>query len=230
MMVRYTIMQTPVRVATVAALAALPAPAAACAVALAFAVDVSGSVSAAQYRVQMEGLATALRDPVVSTELAGGEAALMLTQWTGTPFQEISLPWRQVASAAEVDAFAREIAALPRAYSGANTALGDALAFTRDAFAGAPACDRQVIDVSGNGRANEGAPPGPVRADVEAAGMMVNAIVLQSPGQDLARYFADEVIAGPGAFVVTVGAPEDYPEKMRQKLLRELAVQLVMAD
>lgn len=51
--------------------------------------------------------------------------------------------------------------------------------------------------------------------------------MLERPGGTLARYFADEVIAGPGAFVVSFARREDYPDRMREKLLRELAVQLV---
>ena len=210
-----------------AALMGLISPATACSVALAFAVDVSASVTPAQYRLQMDGLAQALRDPVVTRELAGGQAALTLVQWTGRGFQQVAIPWRQVTRGAEVEAFARTVAATPRAWPGANTALGEALAYTHAHFAGAPACARQIIDVSGNGRSNEGRAPRAQRAGFDAAGFTVNAIVLQRPGTALDTYFLEEVIAGPGAFVVTVARPEDYPDRMREKLLRELAVQMV---
>ena len=214
-----------------AALLCTVSHAAACSVALAFAVDVSGSVSPAAYAVQMRGLATALRAPAIASELARGEAALTLTQWTGRRFQHVSVPWTPIASEADVAAFARAVEAAPRAWSGANTALGDALAFTGATFAEAPACDRRIIDVSGNGRANEGTAPRSLRAGFDAAGLTVNAIVLDEGGElGLARYFADEVVAGPGAFVVQVAAPEEYPEQMRRKLLRELAVQMVHAE
>ena len=53
-------------------------PVAACDLALILAVDVSGSVDAQEYRIQMDGLAEALRDSVISEALVRAEAELML--------------------------------------------------------------------------------------------------------------------------------------------------------
>ncbi|MEM7320981.1 MAG: DUF1194 domain-containing protein, partial [Pseudomonadota bacterium] len=55
----------------------------ACDLALALVVDVSGSVDTNEYRIQMDGLATALRDPIISEALVRGNSQLMLLQWTG---------------------------------------------------------------------------------------------------------------------------------------------------
>ena len=59
-------------------------------VALVLAVDVSGSVDATEYRIQMDGLAAALRDPVVSESLVRGRSRILLLQWTGSTRQRIT--------------------------------------------------------------------------------------------------------------------------------------------
>ncbi|WP_291737910.1 DUF1194 domain-containing protein, partial [Leisingera sp. F5] len=55
-----------------------PLRAAACDLALVLAVDVSGSVDAEEYRIQMDGLAAGLRDGVVSEALVKARAQVLL--------------------------------------------------------------------------------------------------------------------------------------------------------
>ena len=64
----------------------------------ALAVDVSGSVDSNEYRVQMDGLAAGLRDPIVSEALVRGQAQLMLVQWTGSSRQQVTIPWTRIDS------------------------------------------------------------------------------------------------------------------------------------
>ena len=86
-------------------------PAQACDLALVLAVDVSGSVDAEEYRIQMDGLAEALRDPIVSEALVRAEAHLMLVQWTGATRQMVTLPWRAMTNFVAVEEFAADVAA-----------------------------------------------------------------------------------------------------------------------
>ena len=58
----------------------MSAPVLACDLALALAVDVSGSVDRQEYQLQMDGLATALNDPLISEALVRANAQLMLVQ------------------------------------------------------------------------------------------------------------------------------------------------------
>jgi len=60
--------------------------------ALILAVDVSGSVSPSEYKVQMQGLSDALRDGAVSEALVVANAAVSLIQWTGKSRQEVTIP------------------------------------------------------------------------------------------------------------------------------------------
>ena len=96
------------------ALACLPAPVWPCDIALALAVDVSGSISPEEYRIQMSGLAAALRDGTVADALVKAEARVMLVQWTGTGRQEATLPWRAIDSHEAARRLAHEIEAAAR--------------------------------------------------------------------------------------------------------------------
>ena len=64
---------------------------AACSIALALTVDVSGSITKREYRLQMDGLAAALRDRAVADALVSSEVAMMLVQWSGARQQEVSI-------------------------------------------------------------------------------------------------------------------------------------------
>ena len=204
---------------------------AACDLALAFAVDVSGSIDGPDYQTQMAGLAEALRDPVVANALADRRSRLLLVQWTGAGQQIVSLPWTQVRSVPDVHAVARRIEGLSRSWSRHPTALGEALMFTAAAFAQVPDCYRRVIDVSGDGVSNEGRVPGAVRDTLAGQGITVNALAIEHSGTGrLTRYFRRNVIAGPGAFVQTAIGFGQFSEAMREKLQREIAGDLVLAE
>ena len=198
-------------------------PARACDIALVLAVDVSGSVDNTEFRIQMDGLAEGLRDPSVSEALVVGEAAIMVLQWTGTTRQAVSIPWTQVRSFEEVDALASRIETVNRKWRNYSTAIGEAMEFSQAQFADAPACDRQGIDISGEGSSIEGVEPTDAAAELLAAGTTVNALVIEGAEPMLTEYFWENVILGPGAFVITANSFDEYPKRMRMKLLREVS-------
>ncbi len=202
--------------------AALAGPAPACDLALALAVDVSGSVDTEEYRLQMDGLAEALRDSVISEALVRGRAEILLVQWTGASRQQVTIPWTPVDSFEALEAFADRIATDPRLWRNYSTAIGEALRVTSAEFGAAGHCKRHLIDVSGDGMSNEGIEPGQLHADLLAAGITVNAIAIEQSEPDLTAYFFENVIVGEGAFVVTASTFADYPEQIRKKLLREV--------
>ncbi|MEM6727538.1 MAG: DUF1194 domain-containing protein [Pseudomonadota bacterium] len=200
-----------------------------CDLALLFAVDVSGSVDPGEYRIQMHGLADALRDEQIGDALVAGGAALALVQWTGSSRQRLTVPWTRVTTFADLDAFATRVEEDPRVWRNFSTAIGEALRVAAGAFDDAPPCARRIIDISGDGVSNEGSAPVGVRAALERAGITVNALVIEdATAGDLTGYFFENVIFGPGAFVVTADGYADYPARMRQKLLRE--VTMVVGD
>ncbi|OED46310.1 VWA domain-containing protein [Rhodobacteraceae bacterium (ex Bugula neritina AB1)] len=205
-----------------------PLKAAACDLALVLAVDVSGSVDAQEYRLQMDGLAAGLRDGVVSEALVRARAQVLLLQWSGGSRQEVTLPWTQVQSFADVEALARQVETAPRPWRNFSTAIGEALELALAQFPAVPECKRRVVDVSGDGFSNEGIEPQELREALAAADVTVNAIAIEQSEPDLTAYFFENVIRGNGAFVVTAASFEDYPSRIRKKLVREIARQTAL--
>ncbi|WP_299662914.1 DUF1194 domain-containing protein [uncultured Ruegeria sp.] len=197
----------------------------ACDLALALAVDVSGSVDSEEYRIQMDGLAAGLRDPVVSEALVRGEARLMLVQWTGSSRQRITIPWTRIDSFAALDGFANQVANDPRVWRNFSTAIGEALETTVASFGDMSMCKRHLIDLSGDGVSNEGVEPAKLHAKLRDSGITVNAIAIEESEPELTAYFFENVIVGEGAFVVSAAGFADYPERIRKKLLREVTQQ-----
>jgi len=209
----------------------VPVQASACGIALAFAVDASGSVTAEDFAVQLHGVANGLRDPEIAQAIIGGNAALSVLQWSGQNDQFTSIGWTQISSAAALEAFATELERIPRVWRGSNTAIGSLLAYSQHMFAQAPACNRFVLDVSGNGPSNEGSAPTTLRVGLwENTGITVNAIVIDPTMSTVRQYFEQNVIIGPGSFVIDVPSRDAFAEGMREKLKRELAQQFVLLE
>ncbi|SMX47283.1 DUF1194 domain-containing protein [Maliponia aquimaris] len=213
------------RLLPILVLCLLPLRLAACEIALVLAVDVSGSVDVQEYDIQMQGLAAALRDGAVVGALVEGRARVALLQWTGNSRQQVTLPWREIASFAEAEALARDIETAPRAWRHFSTAIGEALRAAIALFAEVPDCRRRVIDLSGDGLSNEGPEPATLKPALGAQGIVVNALAIEGAEADLTAYFYENVIHGPGAFVATANGYADYPRRIRQKLLREITKQ-----
>jgi hypothetical protein len=193
---------------------------------LLLAVDVSPSVDAKEYGLQIHGLAAAIRHPdvVQAIELAAPMGvAMALMQWAGPDEQAVAVSWSLVRDQASADAFARKIVAVTRPATDGGTAIGDALLrgillLAENDFEGA----RQVIDISGDGRTNRGDSPAPVRAKAVSAGMTVNGLVILNEEQELSDYYLERVIGGSGAFVLEIDDFEDIAWAMRMKLIREI--------
>ncbi|MEP4036827.1 DUF1194 domain-containing protein [Pseudophaeobacter sp.] len=201
----------------------LPLPGWACDLALVLAVDVSGSVDATEYRIQMDGLAAGLRDGVVSEALVRAQAQVTLIQWSGQARQEISIPWTPTRTFDDVEALAQAVEQAPRPWRNYSTALGEALLLGLTQITEGPDCKRRVIDLSGDGPSNEGVEPATLKRMMRQADVTVNAIAIEQSEPELTAYFYEHVIEGEGAFVETARSFRDYPEKIRRKLVREVA-------
>ncbi len=200
---------------------------------LVLAVDASSSVSTAEFDLQIQGLARAFRDPqVLQAVRALGELglAVSLVQWSGERKQVLAVDWTLVAGPEEANAFADQVAAVPRFVIGGGTAIAGALKFAMgqldgNAFQGR----RRVIDVSGDGRANLGAQPASLRDQAVALGITINGLAILNEEVALAEYYRAQVIGGPGAFVITANDYQSYALAILAKLLREIAGALIAA-
>ena len=75
---------------------------------LVLAIDASGSVDAAEFDLQMRGLAEAFRHPdVIAAIKRGSGIAVSVVQWGGPGHQFVTTPWSVVGD----DASSRELAA-----------------------------------------------------------------------------------------------------------------------
>ena len=210
-----------------------------CRLALALALDVSGSVDAREYRMQMDGLAAALDDPDVrGALLADPEAPVAVTvfEWSGSGFQRMVQDWVTLDDAAALDGVIGTLRAHDRAPAPQATGLGAALRFGHGLLAAGPACWERTLDVSGDGENNDWPNPRSLRAAGALDGIRINALAVvggrgksdsgdQGTGDaspDLPGYFRAEVIQGPDAFVEVAEGFEDYARAMRRKLLKEL--------
>ncbi|WP_093255250.1 DUF1194 domain-containing protein [Rubrimonas cliftonensis] len=212
--------------AALLALAPVGARALDCTAALVLALDVSSSVDAAEYALQMQGLAAALRDPaVVETILSPPGAGVMASAfaWSGFQHQELLIDWTWLGDRASIEAFAASLAAAPRRYDHWPTALGRATGFAAALHGENPVpCRRRVVDVSGDGANNDGVGPQWHRERGAFEGITFNGLVIAGADPDPVLYYRAEVLHGPGAFLEVIHSYTDYPGAILRKLLREL--------
>ncbi len=191
------------------------------------AVDGSASVTYEEFGLIAGGMAAALRDPAVIEGLAG-TSVLALLLWSGTGQQDVITPWTRIATAADLAAFADGVDNMPRTVRAGATAIGEALLASLTLLAGVPAVPkRNIVNVIGDGRSNDGIAPGPIRDRMVAGGITINGLCILHEEPDLLASYTDEVIGGPGSFAVTCREYADFAEAMRQKLTREVAGPIV---
>jgi hypothetical protein len=193
---------------------------------LVFAVDASSSINYREFRLQMLGLADAFRHPGVIRAISAAAPegiAVTLVQWSGAGRQAHVIRWNKVSDAASALGMASRIEQAPRAITGGATAIGSALGYSiglleTNGFQG----KRRAIDISGDGRANQGQHPATMRARAVAAGMTVNGLAILNEEPDLDAYYIASVVGGPGAFLLTADRFEDFAEAIVAKLITEI--------
>ncbi|MEL6767052.1 MAG: DUF1194 domain-containing protein [Pseudomonadota bacterium] len=207
------------------AAALAPGIARACSLELILALDVSGSIDRREFGIQTEGLAAAFENSRLIAAIEGlpGGMAVTMTHWSGISRQRVMVPWMVIEEPADARAFAARVRGGGRAWRNFSTAIGEAIMHARELSATAPvACDRRVIDISGDGVSNEGRSPAAASDVLEAQGFIINGLVIRGADPDPVEQYVDEVIAGPGAFVEVADGFEDYPRAILKKLLREI--------
>lgn len=200
----------------------LAQPVQACRTALILAMDVSNSVDPGEFRLQIDGLAAALRDPEIREILVRDQIALSVIQWSGVDAQEVSLDWTQMLSPSHVQLFASAVQRLPRAFVMSNTAPAEAMSAALRHFDRGPNCARRIIDMSGDGTPNAGGEVSRLRRQAERAGVTVNGLAIEGLGRAITNFYMRNVITADG-FVETARGHRDYARAIRQKILREIS-------
>ncbi len=194
---------------------------------LVLAVDASSSVSAQEFDLQIKGLAEAFRAPQILAALqASGDLgiAVSVIQWSDNRKQTMAVDWSLVRGESGALALADAIEATPRFLIGGGTAIGGAIAyavrqFENNGFAGR----RQVIDVSGDGRTNQGSRPSDQRDRAVEMGITINGLAILNEDPMIDNYYYRNVIGGTGAFVLTANDYDSYALAILSKLIREIA-------
>jgi len=196
---------------------------------LVLAVDASGSVNQYRFDLQKQGYAEAFRNPRVLKAIRSGIAgaiAVTVTQWTGPDLQIQVIDWTVIKDERSASAFAAAIEDTPRQLFSGGTSVSGAidhgatlLLDSARTFPGA----RRTIDVSGDGANNRGRPAHLARDDAVRNGITINGLPILALEPNLDRYYYDNVIGGPGAFMVTAQTYETFAEAVLKKLIIEIA-------
>ena len=218
--------------------AAAPARAADVDLLLILAADVSRSIDDVEFNLQRKGYASALSDPKVLTAIAGGPnraIAICFIEWSDTLDQKVVVDWTTVRDGEDAAAVGATIMAAPRAFA-SRTSISGALYFALGQFSSAaPNAERRIIDVSGDGTNNAGPPVTEARDQVVSKGVTINGLAIintqtrpgftmhtQPPG-GLPNYYKENVIGGPGAFLLVVENFETFADAITRKLVSEIA-------
>ena len=204
-----------------------PANAPAVDLALVLAVDASGSVDRVRFELQKQGYVAAFRHPRVIGAIQSGpnqSIAVIVMQWTGPALQVIAVPWTRISDAASANAFADAVAAAPRALFGGGTSISGAIDTGRALLFDNPyRAARRVIDVSGDGANNRGRAAAFARDEAVRDGIGINGLPILALEPDLDRYYQQNVIGGPGAFVIAAKDFETFGDAILKKLIAEIA-------
>ena len=201
---------------------------------LMLAVDVSYSMDMDELAIQREGYAQA----IVSKEFLqalktgpNGKISVTYFEWAASSDQKIIIPWRVIDGPETADAVANEIMKTPIRRA-SRTSISGAINFAMPLFDENPHRGlRRVIDISGDGPNNNGAPVTIARDAALEKGIIINGlpIMVKEPSystmdiDNLDFYYEDCVIGGPGSFVVTIKDRDKFKEAIRTKLLLEVA-------
>ena len=196
---------------------------------LVLAIDASSSVDAGEFRLQMQGIATAFRQPRVWAAIKGGKTgriAVAIVMWADATVPKVETDWYVIESEADAVAFAALAGSLKRGVVG-GTGIGDGIAvamrkFDRNGIDGM----RQVVDVSGDGRET---PPRETVVTMPTArsmalsrGVTVNGLAILNEDETLDNWYRNHVIVGPDSFVIAVDDFNDFADAMTRKLIREI--------
>jgi hypothetical protein len=202
---------------------------------LVLAIDVSGSVDEEEAALQRQGYLKALVHPQVLQAILGGEKrriGVVYIEWAGYHYQRIVADWAVIGDLASAESFVAKVAAMPISTE-RWTSISGAIEFAMKRFDASPfKGPRRVIDISGDGRNNNGRDLAEVRREALARGIIINGLPIVNdrptrwgtpPERDLDIYYRDYVIGGPGAFYVVADGFEAFASAIRTKLVREIS-------
>ncbi len=202
---------------------------------LILAVDVSGSVDDEEARLQRAGYVAAMTDDKVIRAIKSGRLgriALTYVEWAGDHAKNTIVEWSVIDGAGAARAFARRLARAPLNVE-LWTSISGVIDFALDMFYFSPhEGKRRVLDISGDGPNNDGAPVNLARDRAVKKGIVINGLPIingrvsrygTAPLPHLENYYRDCVIGGFGAFIVVANTYADFARAIRRKMILEIA-------
>lgn len=189
-----------------------------CALALVLLMDVSGSVDTTEYALQRDGTAAAFQSEAIGRAVeSSGPIAVTAIEWTRT--SQTTVRWTILHTADDAARFGLRLAATERSASG-MTLMGQAFDAALEALEAAPCeAEREVVDVSGDGRSDDAVAPALER--LQARGAVVNALAVPED-RYLAEWFRENAIT-PGGFVIEAEGWGDFGRAIHRKLVVEIS-------
>jgi hypothetical protein len=200
-------------------------------VALVLAVDVSTSVNDERFRLQREGYANAFLHPAILDAIRSSEhrrIAVTYFEWSGANHQRVIVPWTVIGDAEGGRIVANQLMRAPRPFDG-WTSISAAIDFAVNLIETSPYREaRRVIDVSGDGDNNDGRAVPQARDAAVSRGIIINGLAIMAdapaPGSGpLDEFYRDNVVGGPGAFVLVVDSFDTFAYGIVNKIVREVA-------
>jgi len=205
---------------------------------LVLAADVSRSVDSQKFQLQREGYAAALADPRVIDAIQSGRRGrigVLFLEWSGFGNQKVVIDWTVVDGPKAAQAFGDRLLESPRSFAD-RTSISGGIDAAVAQLARAPfEAQRRTIDVSGDGTNNAGRDVGLARDEALALGISINGLVILSdtplpwnpehtnPPGGLTKYYRDNVIGGPGSFVLEAKDFNSFGEAIVKKMIAEIA-------
>jgi len=205
---------------------------------LVLAADVSRSVDNAKFQLQREGYAAAVSDPRVLDAIRSGRngrVGLTFVEWSGVGSQRVLIDWTTIGDAESARGFGDRLLEAPRSFAD-RTSISGAIEFAMGQLARAPyEPARRTIDISGDGTNNAGGDVTVARDKAIAQGVTINGLVILSetplawnpdhtnPPGGLQNYYRNNVIGGPGAFVLVAENFNSFGRAIVKKMIAEVA-------
>jgi hypothetical protein len=200
---------------------------------------VSRSMDQPKFLLQREGYAAAISNPQVLNGIKSGanqKIAICFIDWSGPGEQNLVIGWNAIDGTASAIHFGDLIAKAARSFYN-STSIGGGINFAATQFASAPfEAERHTIDVSGDGTNNSGRDVRLARDQAVAKGVTVNGLVIltdiqysrnpphTNPPEGLEQYYRENVIGGPGSFVMVAEDFNSFGRAIIKKLIAEIAM------
>ncbi len=195
--------------------------------AVVLATDCSGSIDNENLALQFRGYAEAITsDLFIRTVQSGltGRIALTFVGWSDALRQNQMVPWLVIDGPSAARRFTSQLAEATFLTPG-FTSISGAIDFSRKLLLGCRyPTTRRIIDVSGDGRNNDGRPVTDARDEAVAAGLRINGLPIVSRDAQISEDYAQNVIGGPSAFVRPVKDLASFRTAVLDKLVTEVAM------